>query len=139
MEFIFSHFWKLEVQGQSSDWFVSGEGNLPGLLKASHVLLCSHMDWSLRESSGISPSFIRTPVPLDQGPTFMISSNPDYLLMAPSTNIITIKVWTLTLVASLNTVVILHFHWVWIKERTHLFRYLYLRNHSRKWNWVCEK
>ena len=64
--------------------FVSGETSLPGLqtaifLSCFHIALCLCKGRE-RESSLVSlPLLIRTPVPLDQGPTLMISFNPNYL------------------------------------------------------------
>lgn len=43
-----------------------------------------------RDSSGVSPSPIRTPVPLDQGSTLMMSSHSNYPLKTASSDTITV-------------------------------------------------
>ena len=66
----------------------SGEG-LPGLQTAA-ILLCPHMDFSWWDLS--LHLLMRPPVLSDQGLTLMTSCNFNYLLKAPSSNIVILKV-----------------------------------------------
>lgn len=95
-----------------SSWLA--KGHLPAV--SSHGLSSVQMQRG-GESSGVS-LIIRTSILLHGGPTLMTSSNPDYFLMAPSSNIITMGVRAspyevlfviLLMVASSNTGIILHF------------------------------
>ena len=85
--FIFSHFWMLDVHGQVSSefdfwWELSSWLAHGDLLPVSSQDHSSVYTWEERTLAFI-PLLIRTPVPLDWGPTLMTSFDLNYLHKGP--------------------------------------------------------